>query len=468
MDPSVAERVCTVRETLADRIGPSRFRTWFGETTEFDLHGARLEVRVPTPFAEQWIRSNFRDALVGVAREVLGEHAEINVLVRDEGNGASRRNVEPPRSAPPLRPVRPAEQRRGPHAPKLRGELDAFVVGPSNELAFATAQATVRGPNAAVSPLVFYGPPGLGKTHLLHGVCNGIRREHPQLEWRYVSGEEFTNEYIYALQHGRIDAFRARFRSVDVLAIDDIHFLASKKSTQDEFLHTFNAIDACGKTVLLSSDRHPRAIADLSEPLINRLVSGIVVTIDPPDLVTRRAILARRAHQMRVAIPDDVLDWIAEQVVDNVRELEGALYKLVALAGLNRDPITLTMARAGLADEIARRPRPLDAATIERVISTRFGVSGDRLRSSARDRTVSLARGLLMFLLRRHTRMSSPEIGRLLGGKNHSTVLMAKSRIEQTLAANGAVTWKTPQGEQRATLNELLESLELELRRPRP
>jgi chromosomal replication initiator protein len=388
--------------------------------------------------------------------------------VRDGPAGRARppeSEMNAPRSAPPARGNDVAQRTNG--ATRLRGELDTFVVGPSNELAFASARAIVREPLAAISPLVLYGPPGLGKTHLLHGICNAVRRTHPQLEWRYVSGEEFTNEYIYALQHNRIDAFRARFRSVDVLAIDDIHFLASKKSTQDEFLHTFNAIDACGKTVVLSSDRHPRAIADLSEPLINRLVAGIVVTIDPPDLPTRKAILQRRAALMRATIPGEVLDWIAEQIVDNVRELEGALYKLVALAGLNKDLITLALARAGLADEIARRPRPIDAAAIERVITTYFGVSGDRLRSSGRDRTVSLARGLLMYLLRRHTRMSSPEIGRLLGGKNHSTVLMAKSRIDQTLAANGAVTWKTPQGEQRATLSELLESLEQELRRPR-
>lgn len=470
VDPSVAERVCLFRDALANRIGVNRFRTWFGDATEIVVEDDAISIQVATPFAREWIRTNFRRELVDVAREVLGAEPRINVLVRNGENGVatSRSSSTSAAIATVTAPEsRGADRPKMSTGPRLRGELQSFVVGPSNELAYASARRVVLEPDSAVSPVVYHSAPGLGKTHLLQGICNGLRRAQPTREWRYISGEAFTNEYIYSLQHGRIDAFRAKFRSVDVLVIDDIHFLAGKRSTQEEFLHTFNAIDACGKTVVLSSDRHPRAIADLSEALINRLIAGIVVTIDPPDQATRREILRRRAEAMQFAVPSEVLEWIADQITDNVRELEGALYKLAALAALTKDPITVAFARNGLVDEIARRPRPIDAATIERVVSLYFGVSADRLRSGARDRTVSLARGILMFLLRRHTRLSSPEIGRMLGGKNHSTVLMAKSRIEQILAADGAVAWKTSAGERQARLAELLDKLEMELRTPR-
>jgi chromosomal replication initiator protein len=326
-------------------------------------------------------------------------------------------------------------------------------------LAFSVTSALVRRPGDAFKHLVIHGGCGLGKTHLLQGVCNGMSRAHPELQWSYLSGDEFTNEFIYAVKAGRVDLFRARFRNVDVLVIDDIHFLANKKATQEEFLHTFNAIDGSGKTVVLSSDSHPRNIATLTEPLVNRLIAAMIVRIDPPDFGTRREILRRRAATMLIELPADVLDYVARHITRNVRELEGALYKLTAFASLTREPIGLDLARRAVEEYVAAA-QPPEAADIARIVATHFGVTREALHSGSRDRTVTHARGIAMFLIRKHTRLSFPEIGRLLGSKQHSTVIMAVRRIQTLLDRGGAVAWKTPAGPREAPVRSLLDELE--------
>lgn len=456
MDVSIAEKVSHLCELVADRIGSARYRTWFGDTAEFRLNHNSLEVLVANSFVGNWIASNYMDDLVASAREVLGAEERVDVrIVQMAACEGTRRGSRPAGAAP---------ARRGREGRvQLRGKLDEFVVGPSNRLAYAAAEGTVRDPGQAFKLLVVHGGCGLGKTHLLQGICNGLIRMHPTLEWRYISGEQFTNEFIYAVKAGHIDRFRARFRSVDVLMIDDIHFLANKKATQAEFLHTFDAIDACGKAVVLSSDRHPCGIATLSEPLINRLIAGMVVEISPPDFEIRREILCRRAVAMNCRIPDEVLDLVAERIARNVRELEGALYKLVALASLTKDPITLELAQTTLNDHIVHTSQTPNADSIVRLAGNRFGVTREQILSKSRDRTISLARAVAMYLVRKHTLMSFPEIGRAMGNKNHSTVLMATQRIEKLLREDATVAWKTAGARHEALLSGLLEGLEQEL-----
>ena len=458
VDVSITEKVSHLCELVADRIGSARYRTWFGDTAEFRLSDDSLEVMVANSFVGNWIASNYMDDLVASAQEALGaeERVDVRIVQMTAGEGA-RCRPRPAVAAPaPARRVRKVRV-------QLRGKLDNFVVGPSNQLAYAAAEDTVRDPGQAFKLLVVHGGCGLGKTHLLQGICNGLLRMHPTLEWRYISGEQFTNEFIYAVKSGHIDRFRARFRSVDVLMIDDIHFLANKKATQAEFLHTFDAIDACGKAVVLSSDRHPRGIATLSEPLFNRLIAGMVVEINPPDFEIRREILCRRAVAMNCHIPDEVLDLVADRIARNVRELEGALYKLVALASLTKDPITLELARTTLDDHIVHTSQIPNADNIVRVAGSRFGVTREQIFSKSRDRTITLARAVTMYLVRKHTLMSFPEIGRAMGSKNHSTVLMATQRIEKLLQEDATVTWKTAGGRHEALLSGLLEGLEQEL-----
>jgi chromosomal replication initiator protein len=448
---------------LAEQIGANRFKTWFGDSTQMQLDGSRLSLTVPNAFVGSWIASNFMPNLERAARGVLGADAQIDVRVAQRsvngsGSGEHSRAAPGPDGAPAV--ARP-QNRAGARRPVLRGELSTFVTGPANDLAYATACSVARAPGRAIKHLVLHAGCGLGKTHLLQGICNELSNTHPQLEWCYVSGEEFTNEFIYAVKFGRIDLFRARFRRVDVLVIDDLHFLANKKATQEEFLHTYNAIDAGGKTLVLSTDRHPRAIADLSEPLVDRLIAATVVQIDPPDFHTRREILRRRAASMQVEPAPEVLDFLARHITRNVRELEGALYKLAALAALAREPLGLDLARRALADLIREKPPLTDE--IEQVAADYFSVSREAIRSKSRDRSVTLARGVAMYLIRRKTPMSFPEIGRACGRKNHSTVVMAVKRIQQTLDRNGAVVWKTSAGPKEAPLKDVLDSLERKL-----
>jgi chromosomal replication initiator protein len=459
--------VCTIREKVIDRIGPSRYQTWFGGATEFEIDGQRLNVTVANTFVGNWITNNFMPHLVDAARDVIGDnpHVEIRVGVGSNGDSHARAAAPPPpRPAPAalhhdnIKRPRPTIVDR----PRLRGSLDTLVVGPSNELAHTVAQSVVRVPGAGFKHLVVHGGCGLGKTHLLHGICNGLSDRQPLLSWSYVSGEEFTNEFIYSVKAGRIDTFRARFRNVDVLVIDDIHFLADKKATQEEFLHTFNAIDMTGKAVVMSSDRHPRSIAMLSEPLLNRLLAATIVSIDPPDLAMRREILRQRAQEMPCELPDEILDFVARHVVRNVRELEGALFKLAAYASLTREQLTLEVARRAIEDYITASQPPA-AGDIERIAAEFFGVTVDALHSSSRDRTVTHARGFAMYLLRRHTRLSFPEIGRRMGNKQHSTVLMATRRIQNHLDQDGAVTWRTSAGMQETSARDVLETLEQRL-----
>ncbi len=466
MGTSGPDLVCAIRENVAGLIGESPFRTWFGDLTAFRLDGDRLSVAAPNSFVGNWIASNYMPQLVEAKRRVIGGSAEVIVQVEAAMAPSNGGGSIHPRSALAPEQPSPARPQRADTRPILRGELDAFVVGPSNELAYSVASTVARAPGDAFKHLVLHGGCGLGKTHLLQGICNAVTRHHPQFEWRYISGEEFTNEYIYAVRAGRIDHFRARFRNVDVLAVDDIHFFANKKATQEEFLHTFNAIDASGKTVILSSDRHPSAIATLAEPLINRLIAAMIVEVQPPDLPTRREILRRRAASMSTQLMPEVLEFIAQRITRNVRELEGALVKLAAYASLTREPLSIDFARRVIEDHLPAA-RPSDPHHIERLVAGHFGVTVESLHSDSRDRTVTLARACAMYLIRKETRMSYPEIGRLMGNKQHSTVLMAVKRVEQLLAHRGDVAWKTASGVREALLSDVIDELEQRLARPR-
>ncbi len=451
---------------MVDRIGAARYRTWFGDVAQLRLHDRGLDVRVSNRFVGNWIASNYMDDLVASARDVLGEGNNVEVrIVQSQSSDQAHRpagtrtaSASVAAAAGPRPARRPAGGQRS-----LRGRLEDFVVGPSNQLAYAAADQIATRPGEAYKLLVVHGGCGLGKTHLLQGVCNALSARHPTLEWRYISGEQFTNEYIYAVKSGHIDLFRARSRNVDVLVIDDIHFLANKRATQEEFLHTFNAIDSCGKAIVLSSDRHPRSMGLSSEPLADRLISGMVVEIEPPGFALRREILRRRAAKMSQTLPDNVLDYVAAHVARNVRELEGALYKLVALVSLNGGSISLGLAQEALRDHVVRTQRTPDVGGIVELVAARFGVTPEQIRGKGRDRTVALARAIALFMIRRHTPLSYPEIGRAVGNKNHSTVLMATQRVERLVSEDATVTWKTRDGRHEAVLRGLLEQLEREL-----
>lgn len=501
-----------IEHALSQEVGATKFNTWFRDGTELQIDERGLCVWAKNRFVGNWISSNFLGALRRVAARQLGDEARIDVRVRaaemtaddddsdpDQGaihgarprrtaethTQASEVNGAPMRVAfgPSSAEAAPGARARASSTPRaaasmpssrtqidhevLRGRLEQFVVGGSNRLAFAAAQQIAAHPGEGFCPLVIHGGCGLGKTHLLQGICNAAREQHPLLETCYISGEQFTNQYISAVKSGRIEAFRNHYRAIGLLVIDDIHFLANKRATQEEFLHTFDAVAGSGRTVVLSSDRHPREISTLSESLVSRLIAGIVVETTPPDFQVRVEILRRRARECDAPLADGVLELIARRVSRNVRELEGALLRLIAMATLGRESVTAEFALAHLADYVGA-PGPQDTLhQIEDVVGRWFDVTPARLRSMSRSRNVSLARAIAMYLARQHTTMSYPEISRAFGKPNHSTAVMAVKRLEDRLAANECVVWRQDGENTEQPLREVIERLTTQLEQAR-
>ena len=459
------DAVPRIEARIADQLGPQRFNIWFKNATRLSFADHYLRVSVPNHFVGEWIEQHFSAAVIDAAREVTGNDYTLSfaiepLLAKNLGKKQPDRQSEFVAN----NPDRLAREHRRfgslPVAGPLKGRLDEFVVGVSNRLAYAAALSVVENPSAHYNPLFVHGGCGLGKTHLLQGICNGLKDRHPNLRWRYVSGEEFTNDYVYAIKAREMDAFNSRYRNLDALVIDDVHFLANKRATQDGFLHTFKAIDAAGKQIVLASDAHPKMIGHFSESLVSRFLSGMVVRVESPDLEVRTTVLRRRAERMKVDISDAVLRHIAENFRANIRELEGALLKVVAQAHVSGEPITVPLAERAVRDLVRQTAPVVMLGDIESVVSIYFGLTPADLHTSRKSRTIALARGIAMYLARRHTDMSFPEIGRFMGNKNHSTVILASRRISQMLQANAAAGWMTPEGLREQNLAVLLTELE--------
>ena len=436
-------------EILADKIGPQRYKVWFANLAKVELTDSTVAVTAPNNFVGNWIRKHYANLLLGTANEVVGHACKlrVSVLAQDvkrpaeqslQKNKASstkeRRKVLPGKA----RPLRPGES--------LRFMLDEFVVGPSNQLAFATAQSIVGQNSAMFNPLFIHGSCGLGKTHLLQGICNALRSNQPQAKCIYISGEEFTNRFIRALRSNRVNAFRQHFRQLDLLAIDDIHFLANKRATQEEFLHTFNSIETQGKQVILASDTHPKLLGKVIDSLISRFLAGMVVKIEAPDYETRLAILLKQDQRLKSGADKAVLEYVAQHVRGNVRELEGAILKLKAYGSLSHQRVSLPMATRVLADHLRTSAGPVGMDVLQQVVADYFGLSPADLQSSRRNNVLILARSLAMYLARKNTRMSYPEIGRAFGRRSHASVISAYKKLERSLEEKRVLEWTTAGG----------------------
>jgi chromosomal replication initiator protein len=312
---------------------------------------------------------------------------------------------------------------------RLTRRLDDFVTGPGNRLAHAAADEMVQSFGASFNPLVIHAGIGLGKTHLLEGISHALRARRPGIKLLNVTAEAFTNAFLDALRTGNLPAFRSKFRGADALLVDDVHFIAAKRATQDEFLHTFNALIAAGIPLVLAADRHPRHIAKLTDELSTRFLGGMVVKIDAPDLATRRAILSVKAAARGVDIPELVLDYLSEHLRASVRELEGALHSLIAHAVLTGKRLDVNLARTALRDTIRRTTVTVGLRDVERAVVQLFGVDAGALRSDSRTRALAFPRMLAMYLARKHTGAAYSEIGRFFGGRNHSTVISAEKKV---------------------------------------
>jgi len=464
MHGTVTDEISAINDVLCQTIGQQKFKIWFKNSVRMALADGYLKVGVPNLFIAGWIENHFAEQLSQAARTVTGGDVKITFAIDPELAGSHRRaqlNSAVPaagkaRAGTTGSGVRP----RRPQRKSLKFSFDTFVVGPSNQLAYSAAMAVVREQQSPFNPLFIHGGYGIGKTHLLQGICNELGKTRPEVNWLYLSAEDFVNQFVLALKTKKLEAFRRRMRQTDLLAIDDVHFLASKPSTQEEFLHTFNTIDLAGKQVVLASDAHPKMIGQLSEKLVSRFVSGMVVKIENPDFATRCEICRRYAARMRKPIPESVIRYICEHLRTNVRELEGALLKLAAFASLQNDKISLTAAKEILVEHLARTDPIVHISDIESAVATYFGITPANLHSSKKNRTITLARHFSMYLARKHTRMSSSEIGRCMGNKNHATVLLACRKMEEKLKGNVELHWQGPAGHRVAKARTVLGQLE--------
>ncbi|MFP5326812.1 MAG: chromosomal replication initiator protein DnaA, partial [Acidimicrobiia bacterium] len=370
------------------------------------------------------------DVLGGLANREVGVGVVVRtdlavntpVETRSIGDEAPVQGPVPAHSQPPQRsddiPLNP------------RYTFDTFVIGASNRFAHAAALSVAETPAKSYNPLFIHGEAGLGKTHLLQAIGHFVREHHPDKHVRYVSTESFMNDFIDAIRTNTTPAFKRRYRAVDVLLVDDIQFLENNEGTQEEFFHTFNSIYGAGGQIVISSDRHAKAIATLEDRLRTRFLAGLITDVQPPDLETRLAILRKKAEGDRANVPDDVLDFIATHIKNNIRELEGALIRVEAFASLNREPITIELAERVLADIVAsEEPRQITPKLILDVTAKQFGFTEDELRGASRRRPLVNARQICMYVFRELTDYSYPAIAREFGGRDHTTVIHAVEKI---------------------------------------
>jgi chromosomal replication initiator protein len=460
--------ISAINDAIAEKIGQQKFRIWFKNSTRLTLTGGQLKVGVANPFISTWLESHFHAAIADAAKTVVGPDCQVSFTIDsqlyDHHKPATFDSQTRPAFAKTAQLSHSTAHRPTHPAQKLKLTFDTFVVGQSNELAFNAAKAVVNDKQSPFNPLFIHGGYGLGKTHLLQGICDELRKTRPAANWLYMSAEDFVNHFVLALKTRKLDAFRSRMRQTDLLAIDDIHFLASKPSTQEEFLHTFNTLDLAGRQVVLACDAHPKMIGDLSEKLVNRFVSGMVVKIEQPDFKTRCEICRRYARSIDKQVPENVISYIADIIKSNIRELQGALLKLVAFSSLQNTKIDLVMAGAVLAEHIERCDPIVHLSDIESAVAAFFGTTPSAIHSSKKDRTIALARHFSMYLVRKHTRMSSSEIGRLLGNKNHATVLVACKKVEEQIAQNAQLNWQGAAGNRVSQAKTILEQLEKNIR----
>ncbi|MEW6355957.1 MAG: chromosomal replication initiator protein DnaA [Planctomycetota bacterium] len=422
-----------VLHTIEQQVDAERFNLWFRNTEIVSLSDNLVEVGVPSLFISAWMEKHYAATIAqAVARltstcpavkfPVVGHlFADLRAKQREDIGSLGRKTPEAGR-APGIRPD---------------FRLTNFVVGPCNEFAHAAAMKVIEAGHTLFNPLFLYGGVGLGKSHILQGIWHEYRARKGTRRVLYVSAENFTNEYVVALRNHQLDAFRHTYRTADVLLIDDVHFLESKMGFQEEFLHTYNALDATDKQVVMASDAHPNDIQKIKAKLRSRFVSGLVVRLDPPGPETRVRILKVKAARLGKRIRPDVLEYVAERCPGNVRQLEGALTTLVAYAGLNKTSISLDMAREVLGAVKRQEKREITLEKIEAAVCRHYGVSQEDLRSKRRTRPISLARQVCMYLARWHTRLSLKEIGGFFA-KNHTTVLSASRKIADLIGNDPA------------------------------
>ena len=420
---------------LRDQVSDATWRTWLAALAPRSFDGQLLVVDAPSSLVRDRVETRFLPLLAAVASDAVGHQVTIKMEVGAPGVAGAEAAV----STPAIAVTAPQRQSNtGPLASEAAMEVgldprytfDAFVIGSSNRFAHAAALSVAEMPARSYNPLFIHGGAGLGKTHLLHAIGNYVLENFPGRYVRYVSTETFMNEFVDAIRNNTTAAFKRRYRECDVLLIDDVQFMEGKEALQEEFFHTFNHLYGASKQVVLTSDRPPRSIATLEDRLRSRFLSGLTTDVQPPELETRLAILRKKADGEPLAVPDEVLEFIATNVKDNIRELEGALIRVTAFGSLNRQPLSRELAEHVLSDIVsADQPRQVTAAMILDATASTFGFTVDDLCSASRRRPLVIARQIGMYVFRELTDFSYPAIAREFGGRDHTTVMHAVDKI---------------------------------------
>lgn len=420
---------------MKERLSGPTFETWFGGSRilRHDIDTQTLYIYTPSPFIKNWIEEHYTNTIQNMIIALSEQEYRILFVVTDRLDEATDSITDQKKDIADYSSTA-IESETVQGTLISRYTFETFVIGASNRFAHAACLAVAERPAHAYNPLFIYGGVGLGKTHLMHAIGHFVKSHDASAKISYLSSERFTNEFISSIRENQTESFRNRYRSIDVLLIDDIQFLANKEQTQEEFFHTFNSLHEAGKQIIISSDRPPREIPTLEDRLRSRFEWGLITDIQPPDLETRIAILQRKARSEGLEIPEDVLSYIANQVDSNIRELEGALIRVVAYSSLVNEDVSPDLAQAALKDIISpSRPRLVTVTHVQKIIGDHFGLKVDDFRGKKRTRNIAFPRQIAMYLTRELTDMSLPRIGDAFGGRDHTTVIHACERVNEEL-----------------------------------
>ncbi|MDZ7781237.1 MAG: chromosomal replication initiator protein DnaA [Gemmatimonadota bacterium] len=444
MELTAPELWLKIQEVARASVPEHSFKTWIASATAVATTADELIIEAQNPFHVEWLEDKFGHILDSAAEQVLGRPLKVSVRAAARPDPLSIPSVELPASShdqpAPAPNQAPAGDTSRPAVPRPplneRYTFDRFVVGANNQLAAAACRAVADTPARMYNPLFLYGGVGLGKTHLMHAIGNHLLEQNPESRIAYISSEKFTNELVASIREGRTSQFRRRYRDMDLLLVDDVHFLEGKESTQEEFFHTFNALYDARRQIVLTSDRPPKEMARLEERLVSRFEWGLVVDLRPPDFETRIAILRKKADDDGLSMDDEIIEFIASSCTSSVRELEGAVIKLLAYSSLTHQEITLDLARTALRGVLGRSDASEPAyapETIRNAVARRWHVRTDALASKRRTKDLTVPRQVAMYLIKELLGMSLVRIGELFGGRDHSTVIHSIRKVEERM-----------------------------------
>jgi len=432
-----------VLSLVEDQVGKHSFSTWFKPTSLLADEGHRVSILVPNHLFVEWLPKHYSIVMAEALRDVGRPGAELIFVPQGSERAEELRESVAHEASPELISVteEPGSGRE-PDAYRIgdlnpRYTFDAFIVGQSNQFAHAACRAVAETPSRSYNPLFIYGGVGLGKTHLMHAIGHYVMRHHPKLNLLYISSERFMNEMINALQKDRIMDFREKYRTVDVLLVDDIQFVSKKEGTQTEFFHTFNSLHDAQKQIVISGDRPPHEIPALEERLRSRFEWGLIADIHSPDAETKAAILMRKAEAEGVPLSNDLAMFMASRIKSNVRELEGSLIRLIAYSSLTTKPLTIGLAQEVLRSVIDHEEKAVTIEQIQKYVASYYHLKLTELKSRNNAKSVAMPRQVAMYLCKSLTHASLPEIGRSFGGKHHSTVIHSIKKVEDLRKKNG-------------------------------